>query len=148
MLLVPGAGSATDMRDDAETLAWVRELDATTTWTTSICTGSLILSAAGLLCSLKATTHWAALDRLAVFGAEPTRTRVVEAGKVITASGISAGIDMALILVTKIAGQVIAQSLQLAIEYDPAPPFDSGSPEKAPHALVARMLTRLRANFR
>ena len=89
-------------------------------------------------------THWAALDRLAVFGAEPTRTRVVEAGKVMTAAGVSAGIDMALILASKIAGQVIAQSLQLAIEYDPAPPFDSGSPEEAMHALVARMLTRLR----
>jgi hypothetical protein len=90
------------------------------------------------------TTHWAALDRLAVFGAEPTRTRVVEAGKVTTAAGVSAGINMALILVTKIAGQAIAQRLQLAIECDPAPPFDSGSPEKAPRALVARM----RDNFR
>jgi transcriptional regulator GlxA family with amidase domain len=147
LLLIPGAGNATDMRDDPETLAWVRDVHATTTWTTSVCTGSLILGAAGLVSGLKATTHWAALDRLAVFGAEPTRARVVEAGKVISAAGVTAGIDMALTLTSRIAGQAVAQSLQLAIEYDPAPPFDSGSPDKAPHALVARVSTRLRANF-
>lgn len=148
VLVVPGADSATDMRDEPEILAWVRAVDAATTWTTSVCTGSLILGAAGILSGLKATTHWAAYDRLSAFGAEPTRSRVVEAGKVITAAGVSAGIDMALVLAAKIAGELAARSLQLAIEYDPAPPFASGSPDKAPKALVARVGTRLRANFR
>jgi transcriptional regulator GlxA family with amidase domain len=148
VLVVPGADSATDMRDEPEILAWVRAVDAATTWTTSVCTGSLILGAAGILSGLKATTHWAAYDRLSAFGAEPTRSRVVEAGKVITAAGVSAGIDMALVLAAKIAGELAARSLQLAIEYDPAPPFASGSPDKAPKALGARVGTRLRANFR
>jgi putative intracellular protease/amidase len=147
VLVVPGADSATDMRDEPETLAWVRAVHAATTWTTSVCTGSLILGAAGILSGLKATTHWAAHDRLLLFGAEPTRSRVVEAGKVITAAGVSAGIDMALVLAAKLAGQKIGCGLQLAIEYDPAPPFDSGSPDKAPDSLVARVSTRLRANF-
>jgi transcriptional regulator GlxA family with amidase domain len=147
VLVVPGADSATDMRDEPETLAWVRAVHAATTWTTSVCTGSLILGAAGILSGLKATTHWAAHDRLLLFGAEPTRSRVVEAGKVITAAGVSAGIDMALVLAAKLAGQKIGRGLQLAIEYDPAPPFDSGSPDKAPDSLVARVSTRLRANF-
>jgi transcriptional regulator GlxA family with amidase domain len=147
VLVVPGAESATDMRDEPEILAWIREVDAATTWTTSVCTGSLILGAAGLLTGRNATTHWAAHDRLLSFGAEPTRLRVVEAGKVITAAGVSAGIDMALVLAAKIAGQTVSRALQLAIEFDPAPPFDSGSPDKAPAALVARVSARLRAKF-
>jgi transcriptional regulator GlxA family with amidase domain len=145
VLVVPCAESATDMRDEPEILAWIRDVDAATTWTTSVSTGSLILGAAGLLTGLKATTHWAAHDRLLSFGAEPTRLRVVEAGKVI--AGVSAGIDMALVLAAKIAGQAVSRSLQLAIEFDPVPPFDSGSPDKAPPALVSRVSARLRAKF-
>ena len=148
LLVVPGAESATDLRDEPEILAWIRTVHTVTTWTTSVCTGSLILGAAGILSGLPATTHWAAHDRLSFYGAKPTRTRVVEASKVITAAGVSAGIDMALVLAAKVAGQLISRSLQLAIEYDPAPPFDSGSPGKAPDALVSRISGRLRANFR
>jgi transcriptional regulator GlxA family with amidase domain len=148
VLLIPGAASATDMRDDLETPAWVSRVHVSTAWTTSVCTGSLILGAAGVLSGLRATTHWAALDRFGVFDAEPTRARVVESGKVITAAGVSAGIDMALTLAAKVAGQAFAQGLQLAIEYDPAPPFDTGSPDKAPGGLVARISSHLRANFR
>jgi transcriptional regulator GlxA family with amidase domain len=147
VLVVPGAASATDMRDEPEILDWVRNAHAGTTWTTSVCTGSLILGAAGVLSGLKATTHWAALDRLLIYGAEPTQSRVVEAGKVITAAGVSAGIDMALLLTAKLAGQMTAQTLQLAIEYDPTPPFDSGSPAKAPDTLAARVASRVRAKF-
>ena len=147
VLVVPGAASATDMRDEPEILDWVRNAHAGTTWTTSVCTGSLILGAAGVLSGLKATTHWAALDRLLIYGAEPTQARVVEAGKVITAAGVSAGIDMALLLAAKLAGQMTAQALQLAIEYDPTPPFDSGSPAKAPDTLAARVASGVRAKF-
>ena len=147
VLVVPGAASATDMRDEPEILDWVRNAHAGTTWTTSVCTGSLILGAAGVLSGLKATTHWAALDRLLIYGAEPTQSRVVEAGKVITAAGVSAGIDMALLLTAKLAGQMTAQALQLAIEYDPTPPFDSGSPAKAPDTLAARVASQVRAKF-
>ena len=147
VLVVPGAASATDMRDEPEILDWVRNAHAGTTWTTSVCTGSLIVGAAGVLSGLKATTHWAALDRLLIYGAEPTQSRVVEAGKVITAAGVSAGIDMALLLTAKLAGQMTAQALQLAIEYDPTPPFDSGSPAKAPDTLAARVASQVRAKF-
>jgi transcriptional regulator GlxA family with amidase domain len=131
LLVLPGAGKATSFKDCPEVLDWVRAIHATTKWTTSVCTGSLILGAAGLLYGLKATTHWAAMDRLKFWGAEATHSRVVEDGKIITAAGVSAGIDMALMLANKISGSQVAQSLQLAIEYDPDPPFDCGSPEKA-----------------
>ncbi len=147
ILLIPGAGNATTLRDHPETLAWIRAIHATTTWTTSVCTGSLILGAAGLLTGLKATTHWAALDRLRIWGAEPIPARIVEAGKVITAAGVSAGIDMALTLAAKIAGQDVAEMLQLGIEYDPEPPFDAGSPSKAKPALLRKLQTRLLAAF-
>lgn len=146
VLVIPGAKTATTLRDHPELLAWVRSIHTTTKWTTSICTGSLILGAAGLLDGLKATSHWAVLDRLHVWGANPIQKRVVEDGKVITAAGVSAGIDMALTLAAKIAGPSVAQALQLGIEYDPEPPFDVGSPEKANpkirEALLARMKTR------
>ena len=147
VLLIPGAGSATTLQSHPDILEWVRVIHATTTWTTSVCTGSLILGAAGILKGIRATTHWAALDRLALWGASPTRTRIVEEGKVITAAGVSAGIDMALYLSEKIAGTAFAQALQLGIEYDPEPPFDTGSPEKAPATLVDALKSRMCARF-
>lgn len=114
---------------------WVRAVHPTTTWTTSVCTGALILGAAGVLDGLDATTHWIAYDELARFGARPTEERVVVRGKVITGAGVSAGIDMALRLVIEIAGIEVAQAIQLGIEYDPQPPVDAGSPSKAPAAI-------------
>lgn len=114
---------------------WVRAVHPTTTWTTSVCTGALILGAAGVLDGLDATTHWIAYDELARFGAHPTEERVVVRGKVITGAGVSAGIDMALRLVIEIAGIEVAQAIQLGIEYDPQPPVDAGSPSKAPAAI-------------
>jgi transcriptional regulator GlxA family with amidase domain len=110
---------------------WLRAIDATTEWTTSVCTGALLLGAAGLLDGLEATTHWSALDILATLGARPTERRVVPQGKVVTAAGVSAGIDMALWLAAQIAGDEVAKAIQLGIEYDPQPPFDSGSVAKA-----------------
>ena len=119
-------------------------MHATTRWTTSVCTGSLVLAAAGLLKGLRATSHWLALDVLRKYGAEPTTERVVRQGKIITAAGVSAGIDMALTLAALECGEVVAQSIQLGIEYDPQPPFDAGSPEKAPPAIVDALRSRSR----
>ncbi len=147
VLVVPGAGSATTLSKYPETLAWVRSIHETTIWTVSVCTGSLILGAAGLLSGLRATTHWAALDRMGIWGAEPTNARIVEDGKVITAAGVSAGIDMALTLTAKIAGRGFAEALQLGIEYDPRPPFDAGSPEKANPAILEGLRARMTASF-
>ena len=150
ILVVPGGlGQERVMREPA-TLAWIRRIHETTTWTTSVCTGSLILAAAGLLRGLRATTHWAVLDELRQFGATPVSERVVEQGKIITAAGVSAGIDMALRLVARIAGDDVARGVQLGIEYDPAPPFDTGSPQKAPAYivdLVRQTLEQMRAAY-
>ncbi|MFN2612596.1 MAG: DJ-1/PfpI family protein, partial [Solirubrobacterales bacterium] len=112
-------------------LDWIRAIHETTTYTTSICTGALVLAAAGLLDGAPATTHWLERELLFELGAQPVPDRIVEHGKIITAAGVSAGIDMALHLVQKIHGDEAAQVVQLGIEYDPQPPFDSGSPEKA-----------------
>jgi transcriptional regulator GlxA family with amidase domain len=147
VLLVPGGGHATTLSKFPEILEWIRMIHATSTWTTSVCTGSLILGAAGLLSGLPATTHWAVMDRLPTFGAISTAQRVVESGKIITAAGVSAGIDMALMLAAKIAGQDVAESLQLGIEYDPEPPFNAGSPTKANPTLVEILRTRLLTQF-
>ena len=108
-------------------LEWVRQIDKTTQWTTSVCTGALVLGAAGLLKGRPATTHWARLEKLREFGAEPQSNRVVEDGKIITAAGVSAGIDMALHLVRRVAGDTIAHAIQVGIEYDPQPPFDGNA---------------------
>jgi putative intracellular protease/amidase len=142
VLVVPGGFATRALESDAALLEWIRAIDATTTWTTSVCTGSMLLAAAGLLERKAATTHWASLDRLSDYGAIPTRRRVVEQGKIITAAGVSAGIDMGLTLVARIAGDEYAQGVQLGIEYDPQPPFDAGSLEKAP-APVAAFMTEL-----
>lgn len=139
VLVVPGGPGQEQAMVDDEILDWVRRMHDTTTWTTSVCTGSLVLAAAGLLDGLEATSHWLAADRLAGFGATPTLMRVVEQGKVVTAAGVSAGIDMGLRLAARIAGDDVAQMIQLGIEYDPQPPFDAGSPAKAPAHLVEAM---------
>jgi transcriptional regulator GlxA family with amidase domain len=136
IVLVPGGPGNRLLLDDREMLSWLREIDRTTTWTTSVCTGSLLLGAAGLLERRRATCHWAYLERLREYGADPVGGRYVEDGKVITAAGVSAGIDMALYLVGREVGPEVAQAIQLGIEYDPDPPFDAGSPEKAPAPIV------------
>jgi len=147
VLVVPGAGAATSFRNDPDILNWIRSIHKTTKWTTSVCTGSLILGAAGILLGLKATSHWAALERLRTWGAEPTTERVVESGKIVTAAGVSAGIDMALMLMAKIAGPQVAQGLQLGIEYDPAPPFDVGSPKKASPTILEALRKKMTVSF-
>jgi transcriptional regulator GlxA family with amidase domain len=132
VVLVPGGKGNRPLMRDPEVLEWLRSVHEGSTWTTSVCTGALVLGAAGILDGKRATTHWAFLDRLTELGAEPVAERVVEDGKVITAAGVSAGIDMALTLAARIGGDEVAQAIQLGIEYDPAPPFDAGSPSKAP----------------
>ncbi len=143
VLVVPGGIGTRALLDDEHTLDWIRTVDAATTWTTSVCTGSLLLGAAGLLVGKEATTHWRVLDTLARFGARPVARRVVEQGKIFTAAGVSSGIDMALVLAARIAGDDVAQAIQLSIEYDPQPPFDSGSLTKATDAVRALALEGL-----
>jgi putative intracellular protease/amidase len=130
IIVIPGSGSVPFL-DDPAAVDWVRSAHETTKWTTAVCTGSLLLGSAGILQGKRANTHWAVRDQLPRFGAEPVSERVVIDGKVITAAGVSAGIDMALTLAAHEAGEDIARALQLVIEYDPQPPFDTGSIEKA-----------------
>src|SRR3954452_7752857 len=137
VLVVPGGYGTRALLEDEEILGWLRRAHETTTWTTSVCTGSLLLAAAGLLDGLEATTHWAAAGLLNELGARYVEQRVVRQGKIFMAAGVSAGIDMALTLAAEIAGDEIAQTIQLYIEYDPQPPFDSGSPSKAPESVMA-----------
>ncbi|MFI6048483.1 DJ-1/PfpI family protein [Streptomyces violascens] len=136
VVVVPGGPGQTEQMDNAVVLDWLRAVDATSTWTTSVCTGSLLLGAAGLLQGRRATSHWLGLDHLATFGARPTGERVVIDGKYVTAAGVSSGIDMGLTLLGRIAGDERAQAVQLLTEYDPQPPYDAGSPDKAPAHLV------------
>jgi transcriptional regulator GlxA family with amidase domain len=144
VILVPGGIGQNDHMADGPVHRWLRTADATSTWTTSVCTGSLILASAGLLNGRRATSHWLAVDALAEYGAIPTRERVVMDGKYVTGAGVSAGIDMALSLVATIQGEEFAQSVQLGIEYDPRPPFNAGSPNTASEAIVARQRGRSR----
>ncbi len=137
LVLVPGGIGSRPLMHDEELLQWLREVDGATKWTTSVCTGSLVLGAAGLLEGKRATSNWLLVESLRQFGADPVGGRFVEDGKIVTAAGVTAGIDMALHLVAREAGPEIAQAVQLGIEYDPDPPFDSGSPEKAPAEIVA-----------
>ena len=136
VIVVPGGFGTRKLMQDEVTLEWIRGAHATSTWTTSVCTGSLLLGAAGLLEGLQATTHWLELESLRELGAEPVEKRVVRQGKIITAAGVSSGIDMALTLAAEIAGPEWAQGIQLGIEYDPQPPFDAGSTSKAPPEIV------------
>ncbi|MBV2154061.1 DJ-1/PfpI family protein [Kitasatospora sp. SUK 42] len=140
VLLVPGGPGTEAQLGDPAVLEWVRAVDATTTWTTSVCSGSLLLGAAGLLKGRRATSHWACLDQLPRFGAEPTGTeRVVLDGKYATAAGVSAGIDLALSLTGRLAGDATAEAIQLVIEYDPQPPYSAGSIATASPELVAEL---------
>jgi transcriptional regulator GlxA family with amidase domain len=136
IVVVPGGFGNRMLLEDEPLHDWIRGVHQTSTWTTSVCTGSLLLAAAGLLDGAPATTHWLARDLLGELGAEPVPDRVVEHGKIVTAAGVSSGIDMALHLVQRINGEQVAQAVQLGIEYDPQPPLDAGAPEKAPPEVV------------
>ncbi len=143
--LVPGGPGRRALMEDGPVHEWLRAAHETSTWTASVCTGSLVLAAAGLLTGKRATSHWNALEELGRLGAVPTpEERVVFDGKLVTGAGVSAGIDMALALAARIAGDRVAQAIQLGIEYDPQPPFDAGSPRKAP----AEVLELVRAATR
>jgi transcriptional regulator GlxA family with amidase domain len=136
IVVVPGGFGNRLLLEHEPLHEWIRGVHETSTWTTSVCTGSLLLAAAGLLDGAPATTHWLARDQLAELGAKPVPDRIVEHGKIVTAAGVSSGIDMALHLVKTINGDQVAQAVQLGIEYDPEPPVDAGSPEKAPPEIV------------
>jgi putative intracellular protease/amidase len=141
IVMVPGGFGTRDLFDDEAIIGWLREAHEHSKWTTSVCTGSLLLAAAGILDGVEAATHWLARDELAALGAIPVPDRVVQRGKILTAAGVSSGIDMALHLAALEAGEMVAQAIQLGIEYDPQPPFDAGSPEKAPAEVVEFMRT-------
>ncbi|MEV6197301.1 DJ-1/PfpI family protein [Streptomyces sp. NPDC051920] len=144
IVVVPGGPGQSDQMDNPVLLDWLRAADATSLWTTSVCTGSLLLAAAGLLEGRRATSHWLALGQLERFGAKPTGERVVSDGHYVTSAGVSSGIDMGLTLLGRIAGDEHAQAVQLLTEYDPQPPYDAGSPEKAPAHLVEEFRGRSR----
>jgi putative intracellular protease/amidase len=141
VIVVPGGVGTRGLLKDERLLAWVRSAHAGTRFTTSVCTGSLVLAAAGVLEGLDATTNWLERDLLAELGANPVPDRVVERGKVITAAGVTAGIDMALMLAERLSSVEVAQAIQLGLEYDPQPPFDCGSPDKAPAAIIELVRT-------
>ena len=145
IVLVPGGPGEVAARAGGPALEWLSAVHETTTWTTSVCTGSLLLGAAGLLEGKRATSHWLALDDLRALGADAVSERVVFDGKIVTAAGVSAGIDMALALTARVAGEQVAQAIQLGIEYDPQPPFQAGSPDTAPAEIVE--LLRARSRF-
>ena len=145
-VLVPGGRGSEAVAADPAVLDWLRRIDQRTKWTISVCTGAEILGAAGLLEGKRATSNWLFLDRLPEYGADPVGGRWVEDGKTITAAGVTAGIDMALHLVGREAGPEVAQAVQLGVEYDPDPPFDSGSPEKAPPEIVELVRSASRAS--
>ncbi|HNR76293.1 MAG TPA: DJ-1/PfpI family protein [Parvularculaceae bacterium] len=149
VICVPGGFGVDDAILDDELMTFVKREGARAKYVTSVCTGAFILGAAGLLKGKKATTHWAYHDELAKVGAAPVRARVVRDGNLITGGGVTAGIDFALTATAEIAGEDVAKAIQLSLEYDPAPPFDAGSPEKAPapilDAMKARYAPRLEA---
>jgi cyclohexyl-isocyanide hydratase len=137
LVFVPGGPGQVDLMDDTVVLDWLRRMAAGAQWVTSVCTGSLVLGAAGLLKGRRATCHWASLDQLALLGAVPVAERVVVDGRVITGAGVTSGIDFALTVAAAVAGADVARRIQLGIEYDPQAPFDAGSPRTAPADLVA-----------
>jgi putative intracellular protease/amidase len=137
VIIVPGGPGQSAQMSQGPLQDWLVKADGTSTWTTSVCTGALILAAAGLLQGRSATTYWLALDELTSYGASPQQERYVFDGKYATAAGVSAGIDMSLALAARIAGDQVAQAIQLGIEYAPQPPFQSGSPLTAPPEIIA-----------
>lgn len=143
VICVPGGTAVVDLMDDEVVLSFLRAQAKQATFVGSICTGSLVLGAAGLLRGKKATTHWAWMDLLAPFGAIPTNGRVIRDGKFMTGGGVTAGIDFALTMVAELAGRDVAESIQLRIEYAPAPPFNAGSPDTARPELVASVRSRM-----
>lgn len=145
IVCIPGGLGTLDLIQDEEVLAWVRKVAGEARWVTSVCTGSLVLGAAGLLKGYRATCHWASIDQLAYFGAIPTRARVVEDRNRFTGGGVTSGIDFALALTARLRGDSHAKFIQLSIEYDPKPPFDSGTPEKVSPEILARYWTLVEA---
>ena len=143
VLCVPGGFGINALLEDAEVLGHLRRLAASARYVTSVCTGALVLGAAGLLQGKRATTHWSARDFLPAFGALPTAGRIVRDGNLLTGGGVTAGIDLALTVAAELYGQPVAEGIQLAIEYDPHPPFNAGHPDQAPAALVAAALARI-----
>ncbi|WBB61373.1 DJ-1/PfpI family protein [Streptomyces sp. WMMC500] len=144
IVVVPGGPGQSEQMADGPLHEWLRAVDEHTRWTTSVCTGSLVLAAAGLLRGRRATSHWLAREQLRAHGAEPAGERVVFDGKYVTAAGVSAGIDMSLTLVGRLQGDARGQAVQLATEYDPQPPYDAGAPEKAPAEIVRLLRSRSR----
>ncbi|MGD1044334.1 MAG: DJ-1/PfpI family protein [Bacteroidota bacterium] len=139
ILLIPGGPGVDTLLKNKKVLDWIQKIDSTTKWTVSVCSGSLLLAQAGLLNEKKCTTHWLRKEQLLNYNVTIKDERYVQDGKIITSAGVSAGIDMALYLVSKIAGDQTSKMIQLAIEYDPKPPFDCGSPDKAPKEIVDKI---------
>ena len=148
LVMVPGGPGINPLLEDAETLAFLRQAAATARYVVGICTGSLVLGAAGLLRGKRSGTHWMSRDLLAAFGALPVAERVVVDGNLFTGGGVTAGIDVALNVAAAIAGRAVAETIQLAIEYDPDPPFAAGSPDSAPPAVREAAVTRAAARQR
>jgi cyclohexyl-isocyanide hydratase len=146
VICVPGGGGADDMVNDDEVLAFLRKQAEGAKFVTSVCTGSLVLGAAGLLKGYRAATHWTAMEYLSGYGAIPTKTRVCTDRNRITGGGVTAGIDFALTVVSMLVNRKTAEAIQLGIEYNPAPPFNSGSPDTAPAETVARVRERIAPN--
>ncbi len=147
ILCIPGGVGVSDVMNDDAAMAWIRKVGADAQWVTSVCTGSLILGAAGLLTGYKATSHWAWHHHLALFGAEPVKARTVTDRNRITGGGVTAGIDFALTLIAAASGEGVARTLTLGLEYDPAPPFDCGSPEKAGPEILAAYTAAIGSAF-
>lgn len=137
VICVPGGAGQIALMSDEETLVFLRKVGATARYVTSVCTGSLVLAAAGLLDGYRAASHWMSREQLALFGAIPVASRVVVDGNRVTGGGVTAGIDFGLQLVATLCGEALAREIQLAIEYDPHPPFDAGTPERAGPATEA-----------